>query len=101
MNRILGLTVMLVGLSGTAMAQAEQAALLAGSCQGCHGVTGAGALGIPAIYRTMTRTEFTTAMQDFRAGRREATVMGRIARGYSDAEFSALAVIYARPEASR
>jgi sulfide dehydrogenase cytochrome subunit len=101
MNRILGLAILMAGLSGPSMAQTEQATLLAGSCQGCHGVTGAGAQGIPAIHHTMTRSEFTAAMQEFRANRREATVMGRIARGYTDAEFLALAALYARPEASR
>lgn len=101
MNRKLGLAILMAGLSGTATAQTEQAALLAGSCQGCHGVAGAGGHGIPAIHRTMTRAEFTAAMQEFRANRREATVMGRIARGYTDADFAALAVIYARTEANR
>jgi sulfide dehydrogenase cytochrome subunit len=101
MNRILGLAVLMAGLSGPSTAQTDQATLLAGSCQGCHGVAGTGAQGIPSIHRTMTRSEFTAAMQEFRANRREATVMGRIARGYTDAEFAALAALYARPEASR
>lgn len=101
MNRSLGLAVLMAGLSGTSMAQTEQATLLAGACQGCHGVAGAGAHGIPAIQRSMTRSEFTAAMQDFRADRRDATVMGRIARGYTDAEFAALAALFARPEPGR
>ncbi len=99
MNRTLGLAILMAGLAGPSMAQTEQATLLAGACQGCHGVAGSGASGIPAIQGTMTRSEFVAVMQDFRADRRPATVMGRISRGYTDAEFAALAAIYARPEA--
>lgn len=101
MNRILCAVALWGGVSGVALAQTNPATLLAGACQGCHGVDGAGAQSIPAIARTMTRSEFTTAMQEFRANRREATVMGRIARGYTDADITALAAFYARPEASR
>jgi len=101
MNRILVAAILLGSFAGGANAQTSQATLLAGACQGCHGANGAGAQGIPGIHHTMSRSEFTLAMQDFRANRREATVMGRIARGYTDAEFAALAAHFARPEASR
>jgi cytochrome c553 len=35
--------------------------------------------------------EIVSAMADFRAGKRDATVMGRIAKGFSDDETSAIA----------
>jgi sulfide dehydrogenase cytochrome subunit len=79
-------------------AQAQTTALLAGGCQGCHGVAGAGAYGIPAIHHTKSRAEFTAAMLAFRANERPGTVMGRIARGYTEAEIAALAAHFARPE---
>ena len=81
-----------------AMAQAPDAALLAGACQGCHGVAGQGFHGIPQIKDAHGRAEFVAMMQAFRANQREATVMGRIARGYSEAEITALAVFYARAQ---
>lgn len=85
-------------LSGTpARAQDADAVQLAGACQGCHGVSGQGANGIPAIARLRSRAEFIEMMQGFRANQRPATVMGRIARGYTDAEITALAAHYARP----
>lgn len=101
MIRELGIALLVAGLPAIAGAQQDPAALLAGACQGCHGVAGAGANGIPAIALTMSRAEFAVAMQEFRANRRAATVMGRIARGYTDQEFVSLATLYARPEASR
>jgi len=77
---------------------AAEAALLAGGCVGCHGVSGQGGQGIPSIRDTQTRAEFVAAMQAFRANQREATVMGRISRGYTDAEITTLAAFYARAQ---
>ncbi|MCX7375054.1 MAG: cytochrome C, class I [Alphaproteobacteria bacterium] len=70
--------------------------LLAGGCQGCHGVAGAGANGIPMIMRAQPHEDFIATMRAFRDNQREATVMGRIARGYTDAEIAALAAHFAR-----
>lgn len=83
------------------LAQQAPPSLLAGACQGCHGVTGAGAQGIPGILHTMSGAEFIAVMQEFQGNRREGTVMGRIARGYTEGEIAALATLYARPEATR
>jgi sulfide dehydrogenase cytochrome subunit len=81
----------------SAMAQVPPE-LLAGGCQGCHGVSGQGSNGIPSIHHTKTRAEFVAAMREFRENQRPATVMGRIARGYGDTEYAALAAQYAKPE---
>lgn len=81
-----------------AWAQAPDANLLAGACAGCHGVSGQGGHGIPSIRQTQNIVEFISAMQAFGANRREATVMGRISRGYSEAEIAALAHFYARAQ---
>jgi len=72
------------------------AVLLAGACQGCHGVSGAGGGPIPAIARTQPKSVFLETMLAFKANSREATVMGRIARGYTDAELNALATYFGR-----
>ncbi|HYF07698.1 MAG TPA: hypothetical protein VD970_08755 [Acetobacteraceae bacterium] len=84
--------------AGAAQAQAPDAALLSGGCQGCHGVTGQAGHGVPTIARQHSRAEFVQIMQAFQANQRPATVMGRIARGYTEAEIAALAAHYARPE---
>ena len=77
---------------------AAEAALLAGGCVGCHGVSGQGGHGIPSIRDTQSRADFVAAMQAFRANQREATVMGRISRGYTEAEITTLAAFYARAQ---
>ena len=81
-----------------AIAQAPDPVLLAGACQGCHGVTGQGAHGIPVIKDAHSRAEFVALMQAFRANQREATVMGRIARGYTDPDIALLATHFARAQ---
>jgi len=77
---------------------AAEAALLAGGCVGCHGVSGQGGHGIPSIRDTQSRADFVATMQAFRANQREATVMGRISRGYTEAEITSLAAFYARAQ---
>lgn len=91
------LSVLLVA-AAPAIAQAPDPVLLAGACQGCHGIAGQGAHGIPQIKDAHSRAEFAALMQAFRANQREATVMGRIARGYTDADIALLAAHYARAQ---
>lgn len=93
-------TLALLGVcaAAPALANLPPPAVLAGGCSGCHGAAGQGANGVPAIQRTKTRAEFAAAMQEFRENRRENTIMGRVARGYTPDEIAALAAHFARPE---
>lgn len=97
-RRLTGPSLLIVLLATTpALAQQEPNAVqLAGACQGCHGVTGTGSNGIPTIARQHTRGQFIAMMDGFRANRQPSTVMGRITRGYTDAEIAALATHFAR-----
>jgi sulfide dehydrogenase cytochrome subunit len=63
---------------------------LARACGGCHGNQGQGFEPIPRI-NNLPEAEFLRRMQAFRDGQRKATVMDRIARGYRDEDFAALA----------
>jgi cytochrome c553 len=75
----------------TVPAAAQSAAAPAGasSCSGCHDAK----IASPAIPPLKGRpaAEIVTAMDAFRAGSREATVMTRIAKGYNDDETRAIA----------
>jgi cytochrome c553 len=44
----------------------------------------------------LDRAAIVRALQDFKSGRRAATVMDRIAKGFTDAEIEAIAAWYAR-----
>ena len=85
--RLLAPLAILVALAAPAQAQAP---LAAEGCYGCHGPNGAGAGGIPAI-AGRDAAELRALMAQFRANERPATIMGRVARGYTEAEIAAVA----------
>ena len=66
----------------------------AASCSGCHPGRAGPTSGVPRIVGR-NPAEIVAAMQAFRSGGRPATVMDRIARGFSDAEIEAIAAWYA------
>lgn len=74
---------------------AGPAPLAAEGCLGCHGVEGRGATGVAAL-AGRDRAELISAMLAFRANERPGTIMGRIARGYTDAEIAAVADHFSR-----
>ncbi len=71
-------------------------ASMAGGCAMCHGTGGFPAAG-SSVARLAGRPADSTldAMKGFKEGRREATVMHQIAKGFSDAEIAALAAYFA------
>jgi cytochrome c553 len=64
--------------------------LIAQGCAGCHGQKGAGMGRTPSI-AGYHRDDFLLVWREFRSGERPSTVMGRIARGYTEDEVAALA----------
>ena len=66
------------------------AVTIAHVCESCHGASGHGVGAIPSI-ANMPEQQFIITMQEYREGRRLATVMNRIARGYQDQDFVNLA----------
>lgn len=73
---------------------AEPVPLAAQGCVGCHGVRGTGSGAIPGI-AGRPAAEIAATMNAFRANERPATIMGRIARGYTEADIAAIAAYYA------
>jgi sulfide dehydrogenase cytochrome subunit len=65
------------------------------ACSGCHGPRGPNAT-VPPV-RGQKAEDIVAAMQAFRAGERQATVMDRIAKGFSDDEIRAIAAWLAQP----
>jgi len=60
------------------------------SCSGCHATGTAPASSVARLYGR-DANEIMTAMTGFRDGSLPATVMGRIAKGFSDDELRAIA----------
>jgi len=63
---------------------------LAATCTGCHGTDGASSGPIPSI-DGMEAARMASLLREFRDGKREATIMHQLAKGYTDAQIMALA----------
>jgi len=72
----------------------------AASCSGCHAASAAVAAPVPPILGR-NPDEIIAAMLAFRSGERPSTVMGRIAKGFSDDEIRAIAVWLAAQQEKR
>jgi sulfide dehydrogenase cytochrome subunit len=84
-------TIATVILLATAMPVAAQSAAPPGAsaCSGCHRAAPDG--GIVSSLRGRSPDEIVVAMQAFRTGQLPATVMDRIAKGFTDEETRAIA----------
>lgn len=73
----------------------RSAAMLANTCAGCHGTQGHSAGDSMPSLAGLDERYFYKAMKDFQSDARPSTIMGRLARGYSDNELKALADFFA------
>jgi cytochrome c553 len=73
---------------------AQQTRDYAASCAICHGTNGVSAGGMPVLAGQSKET-LARHLRDFRDGKRPATIMHQIAKGYSDAQIDALAGFFA------
>ena len=81
-------------LAEVPLARAAEAPAGAASCTGCHPANANVDTPVPRL-AGRNAAEMVTAMQAFRSGRRPATVMNRIAKGFSDDEIKSIAEWYA------
>jgi sulfide dehydrogenase cytochrome subunit len=93
--RSLLMTLSLVVAAGPGLAQdaAPSGAQLANGCTACHGVEGRSISAIPGL-AGRPGDELVELLKAYRAQQRPATIMNRIARGYTDDEIAALAAYF-------
>ena len=85
-----------LAVSATAQAAPPSPAMLSHACAGCHGTNGGSAgLTMPSL-ASQSKTAIFDAMKKFKSGERPSTVMGRLAKGYTDAEFEAMAEFFSK-----
>jgi sulfide dehydrogenase cytochrome subunit len=65
--------------------------MLANTCAGCHGTNGASAGKMMPIIGGMEKEFMQTILMEYKTGERDSTIMGRIAKGYSNNELKAIA----------
>lgn len=76
-----------------AMAADASGMTVAAQCNGCHGFKGQSKGAAPAI-NGLPKSYIMSSMMDFKADKRPATIMNRIAKGYSDQEIENVAEYY-------
>jgi len=93
---------LVAGLAGASAPAWAQAPLAPQGCIACHGQAGAGSPPIPAL-AGRPKADIEAAMLAFRKNERPNSIMGRIARGYTDAEITAVAAWFAaqKPQGAR
>jgi cytochrome subunit of sulfide dehydrogenase len=65
--------------------------MLANTCVGCHGQGGSSLGPATPTISGMAVDTFTDAMKNYRDGKRPSTVMGRLAKGYTDEDIAEMA----------
>jgi sulfide dehydrogenase cytochrome subunit len=64
------------------------------ACAGCHGTNGGSAGPSMPSLASQSKTAIVDAMKKFKSGERPSTVMGRLAKGYTDADFEAMGTFF-------
>ena len=93
MPKSLAAAIGIASIAAAAVASAEPPAGAA-SCSGCHPTSPRVTSPVPRLVG-LDRAAVVRAMQDFRSGQRAATVMDRLAKGFTDDEIQAIAAWYA------
>ncbi|MGL4575680.1 MAG: c-type cytochrome [Burkholderiaceae bacterium] len=75
------------------------AAYLAANCANCHGTKGQAVGGMPSL-AGQSRDYLVKQMQDFRDGKRPATIMHQLAKGYTDEQIVLIAEFFAKQKAN-
>jgi cytochrome subunit of sulfide dehydrogenase len=84
---------LLASFGGAAAAGPGDAPSGAASCSGCHPATRWVDTAVPRL-TDRNPADIVAAMEAFKSGARPATVMDRIAKGFSDEEIKAIAAWY-------
>ena len=86
-----------LGAAGLAQAQAPDPLHVrswAASCAACHGTDGRAQPGMASLAGA-SKDDMVKKMLDFKAGRRPATIMHQLAKGYSDDQIEAISAYFA------
>ena len=91
-SRLLAAAMVAVALGAGAPAFAGPSGeSIAATCAGCHGPSGSSFGPVTPSIASLSVDYFVMSMKDYRDGKRPATVMDRIAKGYSDNDIAEMA----------
>lgn len=96
-NKVWTLGAAVLWAAGAAQAQSvdpAQARSWAAGCANCHGTNGQAQPGMESL-AGVNAADTVKKMQDFKAGRKPATIMHQLSKGYSDEQIQAIAAYFA------
>lgn len=93
MNRIL-MSGLLALAASAAQAEVAQVKVWAAACANCHGTNGQAQPGHESL-AGKDKADIAQKMLDFKAGRKPATLMHQISKGYSDEQIQEIAAYFA------
>lgn len=85
-----------LAISAMAQAAPPSPAMLSNACAGCHGTNGGSAGPSMPSLSSQSKEAIVDAMKKFKSGERPGTIMGRLAKGYSDAEIAAMGDFFSK-----
>lgn len=95
--RTLLIGVLAVLASGTSLAQpadALQVRSWAAACANCHGTNGQAQPGNESL-AGVNKDDLVKKLMDFKSGRKPATIMHQLSKGYTDEQLTAIAAYFA------
>jgi cytochrome c553 len=84
----------LLGATALSHAQVDQVKVWAAACANCHGTNGHAEPGMESL-AGKSKDELMQKLMDFKNGRKPATIMHQLAKGYTDEQLQALAAYFA------
>lgn len=88
-----------IAFSTAAWASGPSPMMLSQTCAACHGTNGS-SVGVTPTIAGADPEYFIETMNAFKSGERKATVMDRVAKGYSDDEIKKMAEFFAKQPAN-
>ena len=85
-----------LAVSASAFAAPPTPGMLSNACAGCHGAHGASAGPSMPSLANQSKEAIVVAMKKFKSGERSGSIMGRLAKGYSDEDFAAMGEFFAK-----
>jgi sulfide dehydrogenase cytochrome subunit len=98
MRRLLlasGVICALAAAAASAKFDSDPIRYVAANCANCHGTVGRSSGAMPSL-AGLQKTYFVEQMKQFRDGKRPATIMHQIAKGYTDQQIDQLGDFFAR-----
>lgn len=97
---VLAALAMLAGWAHAQSGDASAARYLASNCANCHGTTGTAQGATPSL-AGQQKTYIAEQMRAFRDGKRAATVMHQLSKGYTDQQIEQIADHFSRQKPAR